>query len=344
MTGVRTARGGAAVATAAALALAAAPAIAGAHSLVRPSPGLVSYISADATSLNTLVVRPSGARIEFRDATVDGGMDPGDCEPGEITADASAWIIQAFCPAAGVRALRLDLGEREDSATVSVNVATTLLGGPGADRLTGGPAADQVSGDDGDDTLAGGAGADVVIGGLGFDELTGDAGDDDLRTRDGLQDVVRCGLGSDRVDADTLDEVATDCEVVARTLTAAPPGAGGGRDRVAPRVEVGAPARQRIRRRRTIHVFASSTESGYVAASGSVTIAGVALPLKVVRRSIAVAGGGAQLGVKLTLAQHRRALRALRSGRVVRVRLSVVATDRAGNSREARAVTIRLLR
>ena len=199
---------------------------------MRPSPGLVSYISADATSLNTLVVRPSGARIEFRDPTVDGGMDPGDCDPGEITADASAWIIQTFCPAAGVRALRLDLGEREDSATVSVNVATTLLGGPGADRLTGGPAADQVSGDDGDDTLAGGGGADVVIGGLGFDELSGDAGDDDLRARDGLQDVVRCGPGSDRVDADTLDEVAADCEAV---VAHADGGAPGRRRRARPR-------------------------------------------------------------------------------------------------------------
>ena len=116
------------------------------------------------------------------------------------------------------------------------------------------------------------------------------------------------------------------------------------RDRVAPRVEVGALARQHIRRARTIRVFASSTESGYVAASGSVTIAGPALALKVVRRSIAVAGGGAELAVKLTLTQHRQALRALRRRRAVKVRLNVVATDRAGNSREARAVTIRLLR
>jgi len=164
----------AAVAAAGGLAL--APAGAAAHSLVLPAGAVVSYISADATSLNTLTVRANGSRIEFRDPTVDGGMDPGNCTPGELTDDANAWIIQTFCPTGGVQSVRLDLGEREDSATVSVSIPTTMLGGPGADRLQGGPATDQLSGDDGDDTLAGGEGADVVIGGLGADEVSGEAG------------------------------------------------------------------------------------------------------------------------------------------------------------------------
>ncbi len=212
---------------------------------MRPSPGLVSYISADATSLNTLTVRASGARIEFRDPTVDGGMDPGSCTPGDISADANAWIIQTFCPAAGVRTVRLDLGEREDTATVAVNIATTLLGGPGADKLTGGPAFDQLSGDDGDDILAGGCRQRRrSSAGSASTSSPATRGDDDLRARDGIQDLVRCGAGSDKVDADTLDEVDADCETVVRTLTAAPPGAGGARDRVAPRVEVGAPGAQ----------------------------------------------------------------------------------------------------
>jgi Ca2+-binding RTX toxin-like protein len=319
-----------------ALGAAIAPAAAQAHSLVRPSPGLVSYISADATSLNTLTVRASGSRIEFRDPTVDGGMDPGSCTPGDISADANAWIIQTFCPAAGVRTVRLDLGEREDTATVAVSIATTLLGGAGADKLTGGPAFDQLDGGDGDDVLAGAAGNDVLLGGLGVDELAGDGGDDDLRARDGIQDLVRCGAGSDKVDAD--------CETVVRTLTAAPPGAGGARDRVAPRVEVGGPTRKHIAQTRTIRVFATSTESGFVAASGSLTVDGLALPLKVVRRQIAVAGGGAELAIKLTQSQHRQALRALRRRRSVTVLLAIVATDRAGNSREAKPLKVRLVR
>ncbi|HEX8159784.1 MAG TPA: hypothetical protein VF526_20575 [Solirubrobacteraceae bacterium] len=320
------------------------PASAGAHSLVRPAGAVVSYISADATSLNTLVVRANGSRIEFRDPTVDGGMDPGDCTPGEVSADANAWIIQTFCSAADVRSVRLDLGEREDTATVSVDIPTTLLGGPGADRLAGGPAADQLSGDDGDDVLAGGGGGDVIIGGLGVDDVTGDAGDDDIRVRDGIQDVVRCGDGADSVDADTLDEVNADCEAVTRTLTPAPPGASGERDRVAPRLQVGAPVRQRIARSRRVRVFASSTESGYVAASGALSIDGLALPLKVLRRPIGVPGAGAELAMTLTRARWRQALRALRKRRPVTVRLIVVATDRAGNSRAAKPVTIRLLR
>jgi hypothetical protein len=57
-----------------------------------------------------------------------------------------------------------------------------------------------------------------------------------------------------------------------------------------------------------------------------------------------VAGGGAELAVTLTRAQHRRALRALRRRRPVIVSMAVVATDRAGNSRAARPVRIRLLR
>ncbi len=321
-----------------------APAGAGAHSLVRPAGALVSYISADATSLNTLVVRTNGTRIEFLDPTVDGGMDPGSCTPGDVTPDANAWIIQTFCPSAGLRSIRLDLGDREDKATVSVDIATTLLGGAGADQLTGGPAADQLSGDDGDDVLAGGAGADVAIGGLGGDEVSGDAGDDDIRVRDGIQDVVRCGEGADKVDADTLDEIAGDCETVVRTPMLAPPGAGVANDRVAPQMQVGGARRQHIGRSRRVRLFASSTERGSVAVSGALQIDDLALPVNVVRRRVSVAGGGAELVVTLSRARWRQALRALRRHRPVSMRLTAVATDRAGNSRQARPVSIRLVR
>ena len=165
-----------------------------------------------------------------------------------------------------------------------------------------------------------------------------------MRVRDGIQDLVRCGDGSDAVDADTLDEIAADCENVTRTPTPAPPGSGGARDRTAPRVEVGAASRQRIRRSRRIRLFASTTERGYLAASGTLRIAGLALPLRVVRKRIAVAGAGTELAVTLSQLHWRQALRALRRRGRVSVRLTVVATDAAGNSRQARPVTIRLLR
>lgn len=73
--------------------------------------------------------------------------------------------------------------------------------------------------------------------------------------RDGIQELVRCGDGTDRVDADTLDELDGDCEPCCGTLAAPPPGTTGVRDRVAPRLEVGAPARLRIGASRRVRLL-----------------------------------------------------------------------------------------
>jgi len=237
--------------------------------------------------------------------------------------------------------VRIDLGEREDTATVSLAIATVVSAGPGADRLSGGTGADELSGDDGDDALSGGDGPDVITGGLGADEVSGDSGDDEIRVRDGIRDVVRCAGGTDTVDADTLDEIEAGCEATTRTPTA-PPQPAAPSDRVAPQVRSDAPARQRIARSRRIRIFARSTEAGFVAASGTLNIAGLRLPLKVVRRRL-VADKRVALTMPLTMPHWRQALRALDRRRSVSARLSVVATDRAGNSRKSRALTIRLL-
>ena len=183
-----------------------------------------------------------------------------------------------------------------------------------------------------------------MIGGLGVDEVSGEAGDDDIRARDGLQDVVACGDGADKVDADTLDEIAADCETVVRTPTQAPPGDSGARDRAAPRVEVGAPARRKVGASRKVLLFVTSTERGYVAASGALRFNGLALPINVPRRRIAVGGGGTALTVTIPRGHWRQAQRALRRNRRVTLRLTVVATDQAGNSRSAKPVSIRLTR
>ena len=129
------------------------PAAADAHSLVRTGGNELAYLSSDAVSLNTLVVKRSGANIDFRDPTVDGGLDSGPCAPGDITDDANSWVIQALCPAAGASRLRIDLGDREDSAVVQLDLPVTLLGGTGADKLTTAGGADAVAGDDGDDVI-----------------------------------------------------------------------------------------------------------------------------------------------------------------------------------------------
>ncbi len=329
-----------AVATLAVLAV--TPATAAAHSVVRFAGDAVRYTSEDATSLNTLTVRIDGDRIDFTDRNVDGGIDPGTCDPGEISNDANAWILQALCPRAPVARLHIDLGEREDRATVEVPLPLVLLGGPGADILRTGAGADQVSAGDGNDDVASGAAADVVDGGLGFDVLDGGEGDDLLRDADGLADRIACGPGADRVDADTADVVAADCEVVARTAITPPSGVSVD-DRRAPTVRAGGPVRQRLRPRR-VHLLATSSEPGFLAASGSLDVAGISLPVQSTRKRVAVAGGGAKLTVKLSRRHLRLARRALARGRRASLRMFAVATDLAGNSRQAKPMRIRLRR
>jgi hypothetical protein len=321
-----------------------APASAAAHSIVRVTGGELSYQSLDATSLNSLRMQPSGNDIQIRDPTVDGGMDPGPCRPGEVTNDANAWIIEVFCPRSIVDRVRIDVGEREDAGTVSLSLPVTLLGGPGADTLSTGDGADNVGGGDGNDTVAGGAGNDAVDGGPGTDSLDGGPGDDRLTTRDGVADRVTCGEGADQVDADSVDELAGDCEGVQRTTVAPPADGVGGDDTVPPRVRAGGSTLQRIGRSGRVRVLATSSERGFVAASGFLDVAGLALPLRSDRRRVAVAGGGVRLTVKLSRRQMRACRRAFVRGRSVSVRLGVVATDLAGNSGVTRAPRIRLRR
>ena len=331
-------RAAAAIAIAAAAAL---PASADAHSLVRPAGGLVSYVSADATSLNTLTVQLSGNRIEFRDPTVDGGMDPGSCTPGDVTPDSNQWIIQTFCPLGGVARVRIDLGDREDTARVALPVATTVIAGPGADRVTVSGAAGEITGGDGNDRLAGGPAGDVLSGGQGTDDLDGGGGGDRLVARDGVADGVRCGAGADSVDADTLDRVASDCESVTRTFTAAPEvDSDDGRP---PRLDVGAPTIQRLGSSRRVHVYATSTKRGTISASGFLDVAGLSLPVRTDRRRVRVGGGGVMLTYRLSRARSRSVRAALRKHRRVVLRLGVVATDLAGRSRRRNAPRIRLV-
>lgn len=326
------------------LAGAAWPAAAEGHSIVRVNGAEVTSLSADATSLNTLTVRLAGSDIELRDPTVDGGMDPGSCRPGDV--DRAGFIVQAFCPRQGVRLVRLDAGDREDTVTAEIPIPVALLGGEGADRLRSGPADDTLSGDAGDDTLASAGGRDTLAGGLGVDVLDAGPGDDTLRVRDGLADTVRCGEGEDAVDADTLDEVAGDCERVSRTATPPPADQGGAsRDRTAPRVQAGGATIQRVgRRSATVRLVATSSERGTLAASGFLDAAGLNLPLSSRRQRVAVAGGGAEIRIRLSGSQLRRVRRALARRRRVTVRLRVVATDAAGNSAETRVLRIRLAR
>ena len=329
----------------AATALAAAlPAGAEAHSVVRVGGGTLNYISVDATSLNSLNARVRGRRIDLRDSTVDGGIAPGPCDPGDISNDAQALIVQVLCARRRVSNVSIDLGEREDRATIQLALPVTLLGGPGSDELRTGPGEDRVQADTGNDRAATGAGQDFVDGGPGFDVLDAGDGDDQLLSADGLADRVACGPGADRVEADTADDVAADCEEVVRRPVTPPPGAeAAAGDRTRPRVEADARALQRLGRR-SVRLLATTSERGFLAASGFLDVGGITLPLQSDRRDVPVAGGGASLTVRLTARDMRRAGRALRRGRRASIRMWVVGTDIAGNSQQARAVRIRLRR
>jgi Ca2+-binding RTX toxin-like protein len=90
--------------------------------------------------------------------------------------------------------------------------------------------ADKISGAAGNDVIDEGAGNDQIVGGLGNDQIAARPGNDvidggggrdgifagPIRARDGVRDVIACGLGRDIVYADKLDSVARDCERVPR--------------------------------------------------------------------------------------------------------------------------------
>ena len=101
--------------------------------------------------------------------------------------------------------------------------AARVVGTNGADRLAGTAGADTISGLGGRDLLSGSRGPDFLHGGAGRDALDGGPGPDRIATSyDGARDVVRCGTGADVVNADLVDSVAADCELVSRRLSRDP--------------------------------------------------------------------------------------------------------------------------
>jgi len=105
--------------------------------------------------------------------------------------------------------------------------SSTLLGLGGDDVLVGNDFDDTVDGGAGNDTVEGGHGNDTVTGGPGRDTIYGDAtsahcgwysckipfGNDVIQARDGEQDNIDCGIGTDRAVVDANDVVAN-CETV----------------------------------------------------------------------------------------------------------------------------------
>jgi hypothetical protein len=102
-------------------------------------------------------------------------------------------------------------------------VARTIEGTDRSDRLVGTPRADFLLGRGGADRLTGLAGGDFLSGGPSRDHIDAGPGNDRISAEyDGARDGVLCGRGLDVVNADLLDTVAPDCELVGRRLSRDP--------------------------------------------------------------------------------------------------------------------------
>ncbi|MBA3367046.1 MAG: exo-alpha-sialidase [Actinobacteria bacterium] len=105
------------------------------------------------------------------------------------------------------------------TAWSGAGAAATITGTQGADRLNGGSRADEIYGLAGNDRLSGNAGDDLIHAGSGRDSVSGGLGDDRLAVQaDAAPDRVACGPGRDIVNAEAIDRVAADCEVVSVQL------------------------------------------------------------------------------------------------------------------------------
>src|SRR5262245_20375553 len=116
-----------------------------------------------------------------------------------------------------------------------------ISGGGGDDNLVGGPGNDRISGGDGQDVVGGESGDDVLDGGAGVDRFWGDSvgacipgycssGQDEIHARDGEQETINCGPGTDSAQVDTSDYVVTQpgetdqCESIDRAGGGSQPG------------------------------------------------------------------------------------------------------------------------
>ena len=169
----------------------------------------------------------------------------GTAGPGCVKYQPSDSSATYVCDAAGISAVRIELGDRDDFGEArntsafsgpvryfqDTNFPVTVLAGEGNDEVTGGPAADVLAGDGGDDSLR--AGRDEGAGQPELDTISGGPGNDtitDARSADGGEgndtitlshagstaaagpgdDSITGGSGADTIDAgDGADSILT---------------------------------------------------------------------------------------------------------------------------------------
>jgi uncharacterized membrane protein YkoI len=99
-------------------------------------------------------------------------------------------------------------------ATMSGTFARTIIGDDRANDLYGTAGNDRLEGRGGADDLYGRAGNDLIIPGPGEDDVYAGRGNDRILAADGEHDDISCGPGRDTVEADRIDDVYGNCEVV----------------------------------------------------------------------------------------------------------------------------------
>jgi hypothetical protein len=219
----------------------------------------------------------------------------------------------------------------------------TVRGHGGNDRLVGDDDEETIDGGAGDDYIEGGFNNDTLIGGPGRDTVFADEtgaycnywtycmapfGNDTIDVRDGEIDTVDCGVGTDTVQADTVD-VLSSCETV--TTAPAQPAGGGtpgpGLELSIARAKLGTA----LKRGLLVRVA--------VPAAGTVrVVAKRAATLVATRTATATRAGTTSVRLRFTKAGKR----ALRRSRTARLTISARFAQRGGATTTAsRSLTLR---
>jgi hypothetical protein len=313
-------------ATLAVLALGMGAAPAWGHGIVTIEDETMSFRATDFVSRNAITITQTGSTISLVDSTGFGGINPGDCRPGRVDLE-SGYVIEALCPRAGLGALRVNVGEREDDVNVKVNLPTRVIGGGGIDTITTA---------NGDDNISGGDGNDIIDPGGGTDKVDGGQGSDTLRLKDEAPDASNCGTGNDMAEFDAFDRFTPDCEKAPITALSTADA-----DDVAPHPTVRTTTRQRWDGR--LQVRATSDEPTTFVAQAAVVIGENDFSLRPGRGRLDETVGAVELRPLMSARVKRIVGRAIHERRKVRLYVSVVATDDAGNSAIANARTITLV-
>src|SRR4029079_4333830 len=172
------------------------------------SAGRDTYIGVGARDRLNLSARSEDLNISPDGVANDGAAGEGDNIGADVSTVLGGYGADTYTGNAGPNAF--DGGEGNDA----------INGAGGDDNLVGGAGNDRIAGGDGQDVLGGESGDDILAGGARVDRFWGDSvgacipgycssGQDQIHARDGAQETINCGPGTDSAQVDTSDYVVT---------------------------------------------------------------------------------------------------------------------------------------